>query len=50
MIMRYHRLIGWLQQQKDIALEMKSDIEFIYLPMLDEYSEVKTACFKHPVE
>lgn len=41
MIMRYHRLIGWLQQQKDIALEMKSDIEFIYLPMLDEYSEVK---------
>ena len=36
-----HRLIGWLQQQKDIALEMKSDIEFIYLPMLDEYSEVK---------
>ena len=30
-----------MQQQKDIALEMKSDIEFIYLPMLDEYSEVK---------
>ena len=31
----------WFQQQEDIDLELRSDIEFIYLPMLDEYSEVR---------
>lgn len=35
------KLIGWLQKQDDIALELKCDIEFIYLPVLDEYSEVQ---------
>ncbi len=35
------KIIGWFQQQEDIDLELRSDIEFIYLPMLDEYSEVR---------
>lgn len=35
------KLIGWLQKQDDVALEIKCDIEFIYLPILDEYSEVR---------
>lgn len=35
------KLIGWLQEQDDVALELKCDIEFIYLPILDEYSEVQ---------
>lgn len=35
------RIIGWFQQQEDIDLELRSDIEFIYLPMLDDYSEVR---------
>lgn len=34
------QLVGWLQEQDEISLEMKSDIEFIYLPMLDKYSQV----------
>ena len=34
-------IIGWFQQQEEIDLELRSDIEFIYLPMLDDYSEVK---------
>lgn len=34
-------LIGWLQKQDDVALELECDIEFIYLPLLDEYSEVQ---------
>ena len=34
-------LIGWLQKQKLIDIEQLSDIEFIYLPFLDEYSEIK---------
>lgn len=35
------KIIGWFQQQEDIDLELRSDIEFIYLPMLDDYSEVR---------
>ena len=35
------KIIGWFQQQEEIDLELRSDIEFIYLPMLDEYSEVR---------
>lgn len=35
------RIIGWLQQQKGIDLELRSDIEFIYLPILNDYSEVQ---------
>lgn len=34
------QLVVWLQNQDEISLEMKSDIEFIYLPMLDKYSQV----------
>lgn len=35
------KLIGWLQQQDYTDLELLSDIEFIYLPLLDDYSEVQ---------
>ena len=35
------KIIGWFQQQENIALELRSDIEFIYLPILDDYSEVQ---------
>lgn len=34
-------LIGILQEQDDIDLEEQSEIEFIYLPILDDSSEVK---------
>lgn len=35
------KVIGWFQQQDDIALELRSDIDFIYLPVLDRYSETQ---------
>lgn len=35
------QLVRWLQEQDGITLEKKSDIEFIYLPILDEYSQVQ---------
>lgn len=33
--------LGIDKGKEDIDLELRSDIEFIYLPMLDEYSEVR---------
>ena len=36
------KLIGWLQEQKEIDIESLSNIEFIYLPILDRYSRVRT--------
>ena len=35
------QIIKWLQNQESIDLDARSDIEFIYLPVLDEYSEVQ---------
>lgn len=35
------KMIGWLQNQKNIDLSEQSDIEFIYLPLLDSNSEVQ---------
>lgn len=35
------KVVGWVQKQKNIDLEIRSDIEFIYLPLLDHYSEVE---------
>ena len=35
------RIIGWFQNQDSISLESRSDIEFIYLPILDSNSAVK---------
>lgn len=34
-------IIGWLQKQECLDLELRSDIEFIYLPLLDSTSEIK---------
>lgn len=35
------KIIGWLQNQECIDLNARSDIEFIYLPVLGEYSETQ---------
>ena len=35
------KIIGWLQNQEGISLEAQGDIEFIYLPLLDSYSDVQ---------
>ena len=35
------KIIGWLQNQESISLEARSDIEFIYLPLFDSYSDVQ---------
>lgn len=35
------KIIGWLQKQESIDLYAKSDIEFIYLPVLNESSEIQ---------
>ena len=35
------KLVGWLQEQDGISLEQLSDIEFIYLPVMDSYSEIQ---------
>lgn len=32
------RVIKWIQVQENISLESRSDIDFIYLPLLDDYS------------
>ena len=34
-------IIGWLQKQESLTLELRSDIEFIYLPLLGSTSEVQ---------
>ena len=34
-------IIGWLQKQESLSLEMRSDIEFIYLPLLNSPSKVQ---------
>ena len=35
------KIIGWLQHQESIDLDIRSNIEFIYLPLLDSNSEVQ---------
>ena len=35
------QLIGWLQRQENVPLDILSDIEFMYLPILDDTSEIK---------
>lgn len=34
-------LIGWMQKQEGLSLELRSDIEFIYLPVLDADADVQ---------
>ncbi len=35
------RIFSWLQEKEDVDLSTLSDIDFIYLPIFDDYSEVK---------
>lgn len=35
------KVIGWFQQQKCIDLKVRSDIDFIYLPVFESYSEIQ---------
>ncbi len=35
------RLIGWLQEDEPLDIELLSEIEYIYLPILNDYSEIQ---------
>ena len=40
------KIISWFQNQESIDLIAKSDIEFIYLPVIDDYSETQPRALK----